>query len=122
MIEITPVADSNILEMTFSGSVTAEEFDAALATFDAAIKQHGSIRVLENIGELDMPPIPLSRVWDDVKFGFEHLADISHVAVVADQGWIAAWIKVLGPLLRLDVKMFKSTELDAARAWLRSAA
>jgi hypothetical protein len=93
MIEIQELPDTNIVQMTMSGSVTAQELDNTLAKLKAAIEQHGRIRLLENIGELDTPPIPWSKLWADVKFSFEHLSDVTHVAVVADQGWIAAYVK-----------------------------
>lgn len=119
MIDVKTIPGTNIVEMFAEGSVTAYEFDTALERFDAAIREHGSIRVLEEIGELDTPPIPWSKVWDDVKFGFEHLSDVSHVAVVADQSWISAWVKALNPLFKPEMKVFPRADLDLARDWLQ---
>jgi len=51
--------------MTVSGSITAQEFDNALATMTDAIERHGRIRLLENVGELDTPPIPWNKLWDN---------------------------------------------------------
>jgi hypothetical protein len=121
MIQVQESPDSNIVEMTLSGSITAQEFDDTLAQFKSAIERHGRIRVLEDIGELDTPPIPWSKFWEDVKFGFEHLSDMTHVAVVADQGWIAAYVKMLNPLMKAEIKHFKRAELEAARVWLAQA-
>lgn len=121
MIEVKPIPDTNILEMSFEGSATAEEFDEALRTFNTAIREHGSIKVLERIGDLNTPPIPWSKFWDDIKFGFEHLSNMTHVAVVTDQGWISAWVKMLNPLFKAEIKMFKLGELEQAREWLRGA-
>ena len=121
MIEIQKHPDSNIVEMTLTGFVTAQEFDDTLAQLKSAIERHGRIRVLEDIGELDTPPIPWSKFWEDVKFGFEHLSDMTHMAVVADQGWIGAYVRMLSPLLKAEIKHFKRGELEAARAWLEQA-
>lgn len=120
MIEVHEQPNSNIVEMTVSGSVTAQEFDGVLATFQSAIERHGRIRVLENVGELDTPPIPWNKLWDDVKFSVAHLSDITHVAVVADQGWIGASVNMLNPLMKAEIKYFKRPELDA-RTWLAQA-
>lgn len=114
MIEVHEQLDSNIVEVTLSGSVTAQEFDNTLATFKGAIERHGRLRVLVNLGELDTPPIPLHKLWDEVKFSFEHLSDITHVAVVADQGWISAYVNMLNPLMKAELKHFKRPELDIA--------
>lgn len=121
MIEVDMIPGTNIVEMSIKGSATVEEFDAALDVFNRAIAEHGSIKVLERVGKLDTPPIPWSRLWDDIKFGFEHLGDITHVAVVADQSWISSWIKVLNPLLKADIRSFKTADIEQARAWLSAA-
>lgn len=122
MIEVHEQPDSNIVEMTVAGSITAQEFDDALAAFKGAIERHGRIRLLENIGELETPPIPWNKLWDDVKFSVEHLTDITHVAVVADQGWIGAYVNMLNPVLKAELKQFKRSELEVARTWLAQAA
>ncbi len=121
MIEVREQPNSNIVEMTLSGSITAQEFDDALATMTNAIERHGRIRLLETVGELDTPPIPWSKLWDDVKFSFEHLSDVTHVAVVADQGWISAYVNMLNPLMKAEIKHFKRPELEVARSWLSQA-
>lgn len=118
MIETKMVPGTNIVEMTIEGKVSTMEFDETLRVFEEAIKQHGSIKVLERVGELGTPPIPWSRFWEDIKFGFEHLRDISVVAVVSDQRWISGWVKMFKPLLKADIRMFKEAELEKARQWL----
>jgi len=122
MIDVHEQPNSNIVEMTVSGSITAQEFDNALATMTDAIKRHGRIRLLENVGELETPPIPWNKLWDDVKFSFEHLSDITHVAVVADQGWIGAYVNMLNPMMKAELKHFKRPELEVAQSWLAQAA
>jgi hypothetical protein len=122
MIDVQEHPDSNIVEMAVAGAVTAQEFDDTLAKLEAAIARHGRIRLLERIGELDTPPIPWTKLWADVKFSFEHLSDVTHVAVVADQGWISAYVNMLNPLMKAELKQFKTAELEAARTWLTQAA
>ncbi|MBK1650516.1 STAS/SEC14 domain-containing protein [Rhabdochromatium marinum] len=121
MIEIREQQNSNIVEMAVSGSITAQEFDDTLTIFKCAIEHHGRIRLLEDIGQLDTPPIPWTKLWDDVKFSFEHLSDITHVAVVADQGWIGVYVNMLNPLMKAEIKHFKRPELKVARIWLSEA-
>jgi len=122
MINISEHLDSNIVEMSISGYVTAQELDDTLAKLKTATERHGRFRLLEEIGELDTPPIPWSKLWADVKFSFEHLSDVTHVAVVADQGWIAAYVNVLNPLMKAEIKQFKRADLEIARTWLTQAA
>jgi hypothetical protein len=122
MIVVQDSPDSNIVELSVSGGVTAQEFDDSLAKLKAAIERHGRIRLLQDIGELGTPPIPWSKFWDDIRFSFEHLSDITHVAVVADQGWISAYVNMMNPLMKAELKPFKRAELEAARTWLQQAA
>ena len=122
MITVRQIDDTNIVEMEIDGTITADDFDNALAKFNDAINQHGSIRVLELVRTIGTPPIPWSKLWDDIKFGFEHLRDITHAAVVADQAWIAVYVKVLNPLFKAEFKVFKLSELEEAREWLKTAA
>lgn len=118
MIKVTQVPDTNIVEMEIDGAISAAEFDEALETFQSAIAQHGRIKVLERLGKLRVPPIPWSRFWDDIKFGFGHLSDITHAAVVADQSWVAPWVRFLNPLFKAEIRSFKLSELESAREWL----
>jgi hypothetical protein len=121
MIDVQERPDSNIVELHASGSLSTVEFDDTLAKLKAAMDRHGRIRLLQDIGELDAPPIPWSRMWEDIKFSFEHLSDISHVAVVADQTWISAYVNMMKPVMKPEMKHFKHADLDAARAWLEQA-
>jgi hypothetical protein len=121
MIDVQERPDSNIVELHASGSLSTVEFDDTLAKLKAAMDRHGRIRLLQDIGELDAPPIPWSRMWEDIKFSFEHLSDISHVAVVADQTWISAYVNMMKPVMKPEMKHFKRADLDAARAWIEQA-
>lgn len=121
MIAITQVPDTNIVEIMIDGAISSAEFDRALERLKIAIDQHGSIKVLERLGKLKAPPIPWSRFWDDIQFGFEHLRDITHAAVVADQSWIVPYVRLLNPLLKAELRAFKLSELEAAREWLSRA-
>lgn len=121
MIRVTQDTGSNVVEVEVDGEVTAEEFDRALEQMQEAIDRHGKVKVLEKLGTLAMPPIPWSKFWDDLKFGFDHLRDLTHVAVVADQSWVAGYVKILDPLFRAELKVFKLDEIERARQWLKEA-
>ncbi len=121
MMEIKPLDGTNILELTIDGAAGAAEFDAVLAACEQAIAEHGRIKLLKVVHSLALPPIPPSKFADDLKFGFEHLKDISHAVVVTDLGWVSAWARLLNPLFKAELRSFPMAELEAARAWLRAA-
>lgn len=71
MIEFREVANTNIVEFTIDGSISAEEFDDIIARFEAAIEKHGTVRVLEEIPSFG--GMPVSRFWEDIRFAFENI-------------------------------------------------
>ena len=83
------------------------------------IEEHKTVRILEVIET--MGTVPISRIWDDVRFGISHLGNISHVAVVAHAKWIEILTKVFGPLTKAKVQYFDKSEIEKAREWLRTA-
>lgn len=121
MIQVKEHAKSNVVEIEVDGHITAREFDDILERLEAIITDRGEIRLLEVIGTLETPPIPWSKFWDDIKFGFSHLSDITHVAVVADQGWILTYVDFLNPFFRAEMQCFKRDEIETARIWLENA-
>ena len=120
MIAYHEVPGTNLVELTIDGKIGEDEFDEVLSTFEASIGTHGKIRLLEHIHDFGgMPP---SKYWDDLKFGFKHLGDISHAAIVAHETWVEALTKIANPFTSAEVRDFDSAELDEARRWLDSAA
>ena len=121
MLQVTQLNDTNVFEIETDGHITPEEFDVSLKELELAIETFGKIRLIKIVGDIEMPPIPMSKFWDDLKFGFEHLGDITHIAVVADQSWIAAYTSFLNPLFKAEMQTFKRDELETARIWIRNA-
>ena len=117
MLEYREIPDTNIVEFTIDGAISAAEFDDVIARFEASIARHGKIRVLEHVRSLG--GVPPSKWCQDVKFGFKHMRDITRAAVVAETKWIEIFANLVNPFLAAEVRYFKSAEIDRARAWLR---
>ena len=116
MIELHEVPGTNVLELTIDGGISGPEFDAMLARFEAAIVQHGKIRVLEIVRSLG--GIPPSKLWEDIKFGFKHMRDVERAAIVADPKWIEIFANLINPFFSADIHYFNTAEIDKAREWL----
>ena len=116
MLSIHTVPGTNLVELVVDGQVSAPDFDRALAHLNGAIAAHGSIRLLEEVRALGS--VPLSRMWEDLKFGWEHMKDIERCAVVGHSGWIEAWTNIVKPFVRCPVRYFPEEEIEMARAWL----
>jgi len=119
MVEYHEIPDTNIIEFVVDGSFTAEDFDSLLPKVTALIEKHGKVRVIEVVKSFSS--FPVTRLWEDMKFGYEHLGNISHVALVADKKWIEVIAKIVGPLFKAELKTFHFNEIADARTWIRAA-
>lgn len=118
MIEYRNNPDNNIVEITVEGKVTEADFDTVIAKLKADIEKHGKLRILEEIRSFTgIDPIAL---WKDAKFGFAHVNDFTHAAVVSDAQWMRTIAEALGSVLSAEVKAFEVSEIEAAREWLKN--
>ena len=119
MIEYKNYPDNNLVEISISGKITEVDFDRVSSQMKADIDRHGKLRLLEIFHSFEgIDPITL---WKDAKFGFAHLSDFTHVAVVAEPTWMQTIAGAIDNLLSAKVKAFESSQVEQARAWLLSA-
>lgn len=77
-----------------AGKLPLSDFDQVVAQIKADIEKHGKLRILEEIRNFSgIDPIAL---WKDAKFGFAHVNDFTHAAVVADAQWMRTISEALG--------------------------
>ena len=104
------------IELTVSGRVTEADVKALLPKLETFIRRHGKIRVVEVIAGFE--GYDLGAVWPGLVFEYRHLADITHVAVVCDIGWLGPVSRAVGAAMPLTLRTFSSHDRDAARAWI----
>jgi hypothetical protein len=119
MVEYHEIPGTNIVELTVDGKISAPEFDDLLSRMRGAIERHGKVRVLEHIRSFR--GMPVSKWWDDVKFGFQHSKDVERAAVVADKAWIEMGTNFAKHFVRGEIRYYDASELNAARAWITEA-
>ena len=107
----------DVLAIEAAGKVTHEDYHNTLIPKAEAMMTEGSIRMLYVIGK-EFVGFELEALWDDGKFGLKHWNDFSHVAVVADQAWLRAAVSMFTPFFRGEVRLFKLSELQAAKDWI----
>jgi SpoIIAA-like len=116
MIDYRNHTDNNIVEITVEGHITEADFDQVIAQLKADLQKHSKLRVLEEIRQFDgIDPLAL---WKDVQFGFSHINDFTHAAVVTDAKWMRTFSEAVGSVLSAKVKGFESSHVDEARDWL----
>ena len=115
MTEIT--TDNGIIEITVDDEhIDQDKYDNILEEFRSQIEQHGKIKVIEVVEQF--PDFDPALLWDDLKFSYENMDNITHCAVVSEKGWVGSYARMIGLLVRCDIRVFD--DLDVAREWIRS--
>lgn len=115
---ITCLTDpAGVVELTVAGSIARADYDRVVAEMDAAIAQHGKLRLIEVIEEVGS--IDSSIWWQDIKWAWHHLRDVARCAVVTDKGWIGPVTRATAALIPAEIRVFPLAEIGAARAWVR---
>jgi len=109
----------NVLAVEATGKVTHEDYQNTLIPKVEAMLTKGPIRMLYVIGK-EFTGFELEALWDDGNVGFKHWRDFSHVAVVADQAWLRAAVKMFTPFFHGEVRTFGLSQLPAAKDWIMS--
>ena len=119
MIRYSAEPGSPVVEIAVEGKVLDADLRAAIQRLRDDLDQHGKTRIVEVIrGFTGMEP---QALWTDLKLGLPLAQKVTHVAIVADQGWIRA-VSHLGRFFTAaEVKVFEPSELQQARDWIASA-
>ncbi len=119
MIEQIPTNDAGQLEFRFSGQITQGDYDAVMVpALEAALKQSDRVRVLALFDD-SFSGYDMDAAWADTKLGLSHWRGFDRLAVATDTGWLRIAIHVGGAVLPCPVKVFKLSEEEDARRWLR---
>lgn len=115
-MEMTSIPGSNIVEFRVEGKITQVEYDRMARAFEEKIAEHGTVKVLKYMGTFDgFGDLDFGKA---ILFSLKHMKDIEKTALVSDLGWTGPVIKAMKPLMGMEVREFKSSEIEEARAWL----
>ncbi len=100
------------------GRVTGDDYRTVL---DPAIEQATAgghkARLYLELGQ-GFEGYDTSAVLADASVGIGQWRSFERIAVVTDTDWVRHAVHLFGPLIPGDVRVFRVTETDAARAWL----
>lgn len=116
----TPIEDvpADTIGFLASGRVTSDDRHAVLEpTIEWALESHPKVKLLYVAGS-DFTGYDRGGLYDDAVFGTRHFADFDRIAFVAEDGPYARSVAALDGLMPADVRVFRATELEAAKAWL----
>ena len=110
------VAEDGVLEVTASGKLTKEFYEAFVPAVDEAIKERGKIRILFVMH--DFHGWTAGALWEDIKFDLKHWKNIERLAIVGESKWEKGMAAFCKPFTTAKVKYFERDRIDEARVWI----
>jgi MFS superfamily sulfate permease-like transporter len=105
-----------ILVIQVSGKLTKADYEHFVPEFDRLIEQHGKLRLLFDMSGFHGWEV--SAMWEDIKFGIEHFADIERLAMVGETQWQHGMATFCKPFTKAAIRYFDHADAAAARQWL----
>jgi hypothetical protein len=115
-IQLNEEGDGKILAVHVSGKLTAADYAHFVPEFERLVRQHGKLRVL-----FDMTGFhgwEAGALWDDIKFGAKHFADIERLAMVGEAKWQKGMAAFCKPFTKATIQYFDHANAGEARKWL----
>jgi len=88
-------------------------------TIEWAIEANGKVRLLY-VAASDFDGYDRGGLYDDAVFGTRHFADFERIAFVAEDGPYARSVEALDGLMPVALRIFRTRDIGAAKAWLAS--
>jgi SpoIIAA-like len=102
--------------------VTADDYrEVLIPAVEAAesASDDGKVRMLFVFGQ-EFPGTTAGADWEDLKLGLGHFRHWERIAIVGDSDWLRHTIQALSWAMPGDVRMFTTSELGEASAWITS--
>ena len=115
MIE-TVKADGGVLFFKMSGTLHDEDYKSFVPVVEAAVKEHGKVRLLAQFHEFK--GWDMHALWDDIKFATEYCTKIDRIAMVGEKAWESWMAKVCKPFTMAKIEYFDVSQLEQAEAWV----
>ncbi len=119
MVEILGETTDTCVVVRFSGKVTGEEYKRFLDAVDERLKTHDKVNMVADLSDFEFYG-DFEAFKKDFHFGAHEYRRVGRAAFVGDQKWIELFVKLMGPLYRVEEKQFPAGRLEEARHWAGS--
>lgn len=117
MLNTSVIEETNIITLDFDGSLDVEDQKRWRTVLNSVLDQHGTARVLAEIGEIEFGRIEPKAAWMELKSA-GYFDKIDQLAVVSDASWITKISEWTSSLTSTTLRTFPSDQRDQAMAWL----
>ena len=119
MIELLE-APHGVIAFRAAGKVTAADYEDVLRpAVDAAVRDHGRIRIVFELGP-EFDGYSAGVAWEDVKLWGPNLTKWERCAVVSDNRLINDALRVFRVVMPGEVELFSAGAVEDAIAWAAS--
>ncbi|MEO8341103.1 MAG: STAS/SEC14 domain-containing protein [Nitrospirota bacterium] len=115
-IQLNEENGGKILVVHVSGKLVKADYERFVPEFERLLLQHGKPRILFDMTGLD--GWDASALWEDVKFGSKHFADIERLAMVGEKKWQQGMATLFKPFTTAETRYFDHVDAAEARKWL----
>ena len=102
-----------------SGKLAKADYEHFVPEVERLVRQHGKLRML--LVMTDFHGWELGALWEDIKFDFDHFADIERLAMVGEKKWEHGMATFCRPFTKAKIRYFDHAEAAGARTWLDEA-
>ncbi|MEO9124244.1 MAG: STAS/SEC14 domain-containing protein [Microcoleus sp.] len=95
-----------LLVVDVTGKLTKTDYDHFVPEFDRLIQEYGKLRLLFDM--TDFHGWEVSAIWEDLKLGIRHFADIEKLAMVGETKWEQGMATVLQAVYQSDDPLLRS--------------
>ncbi len=115
-VVLSEPAGGKIIEVKLSGKLHKDDYRHFAPAVDAAVEQHGKIRILVEMH--DFHGWDAGALWEDIKFDMHHFRDIERLAIVGETKWEHGMATFCKPFTTAMIKYFDAHDAEAARRWI----
>jgi hypothetical protein len=125
LIETATDLPPGTLGFLLSGKLTRDEYRELIEPIYGALDRGEQLNVYVELAD-DFQGLDSGALWQDLKaagsVGLKHRDSWQRMALVTDKDWVRHGASAFGWLAPGELRLFDSSERDAARAWLAGSA
>jgi len=122
MYEVIDGFAEDVVAVRGSGRITGDDYrEVVVPAVERATAGGRKARLLVELGP-GFEGYDPSAMMADAGLGIAHFGSFERIAVVTDADWIRDALGLFGGLIPGEVRVFSTTDADAAEDWIRVAA
>lgn len=108
----------HVIALRADGQVSRDDYESVLiAAVENALARHDKLNVYYEIG-LHFTGMDIGAMFEDLRIGVSRILHWRKIALVTDVEWMKNAVHLFGFMMPADVRVFASSEAEAAKRWI----